>query len=155
PGRKEHMNLTIIGTGYVGLVTGACLADTGNDVAGLDKDGAKVSALCRGESPIFEPGLSELLANNLKAGRLRFTTEAAPAIQHGDVIFLAVGTPPKMDGSPDLSAIYAVADLVAQHLDRPKIVVIKSTVPVGTGDELQARFDGKARFSVRVVNNPE
>ncbi len=149
------MNLTIIGTGYVGLVTGSCLADTGNDVVGLDKDAEKISALQRGESPIFEPGLTELLKTNIKAGRLRFTTDAASAIHHGDVIFLAVGTPPNADGSPDLSAVHAVADMIAGHLDRAAIVVIKSTVPVGTGDDLQRRFNEKARFPVQVVNNPE
>jgi UDPglucose 6-dehydrogenase len=149
------MRLTVVGSGYVGLVTGACLADTGNDVVGLDSDADKVRALNRGECVIFESGLGELLVANMKAGRLRFTTDKAEAIGHGDVIFIAVGTPPKPDGSPDLSAIHAVGDDIAAHANSPKIVVIKSTVPVGAGDDLQARLDSKARARCTVVNNPE
>ncbi len=149
------MRLTIIGTGYVGLVTGACLADTGNDVVGCDKDAEKIAALQRGETPIFEPGLSDLLRANIKAGRLRFTTDAKAALAHGTIIFIAVGTPPNSDGSPDLTAVHAVADLIADHANGPKTVVIKSTVPVGTGDDLQARFNRRGRHAVAVVNNPE
>ncbi|MBP7935686.1 MAG: UDP-glucose/GDP-mannose dehydrogenase family protein [Phycisphaerae bacterium] len=149
------MKLTVIGSGYVGLVTAVCLSDTGNDVVGLDNDPSKVEALNRGETVIFEPGLGEILTSNMKAGRLRFTLDKPAAIRHGDVIFIAVGTPPKTDGSPDLTAIRAVGDDIAQHLDRPKIVVIKSTVPVGTGDELEQRINAKAPFKVSVVNNPE
>ncbi len=149
------MRLTVIGSGYVGLVTGVLFADTGNDVVGLDADPAKVAALQRGECVIFEPGLSHILANNMAAGRLRFTTDKAEAIRHGEVIFIAVGTPPNPDGSPNLHALHSVADDIAQHLDSPRIVVIKSTVPAGTGDDLQRRLDAKARFPVRVVNNPE
>jgi UDPglucose 6-dehydrogenase len=149
------MRLTVIGTGYVGLVTGACLADTGNEVVGYDKDAEKVAALRRGECPIFEPGLTELLRSNIAAGRLQFTTEAQSAIEHGEVIFIAVGTPPRADGSSDLSAVHAVADAIAEHADTPKIVVIKSTVPVGTGDELQSRINKVSRHAVDVVNNPE
>lgn len=149
------MKLTVIGSGYVGLVTAVCLSDTGNDVVGLDNDAAKVEALTRGETVIFEPGLGEILVSNMKAGRLRFTLDKPAAIQHADVIFIAVGTPPSADGSPDLTAIRAVGDDIAQHVDKPKIVVIKSTVPVGTGDELEQRINAKARFKVSVVNNPE
>jgi UDPglucose 6-dehydrogenase len=149
------MKLTVIGSGYVGLVTGVCLADTGNDVVGLDSDAAKVEALNRGESVIYEPGLGEILIANMKAGRLRFTLDRAEAIGHGDVIFIAVGTPPKPDGSPDLTALHAVGDDIAARADRSKIVVIKSTVPVGTGDELQERLDRKASHRCTVVNNPE
>ncbi|NLX21808.1 MAG: UDP-glucose/GDP-mannose dehydrogenase family protein [Phycisphaerae bacterium] len=149
------MRLTVIGSGYVGLVTGVLFADTGNDVVGLDADPAKVAALQRGECVIFEPGLSQILTSNMAAGRLRFTTDKAEAIRHGEVIFIAVGTPPNPDGSPDLRALHSVADDIAEHLDSPRIVVIKSTVPVGTGDDLQRRFDAKARFPIRVVNNPE
>jgi UDPglucose 6-dehydrogenase len=148
------MKLTIIGTGYVGLVTGACLADTGNEVIGYDTDAKKIASLRTGASPIFEPGLSELLRTNIGARRLQFTTEAKTAIHHGDIIFIAVGTPPRADGSPNMSAIYAVTDTIIEHLNGDKIVVIKSTVPVGTGDELQARF-GRAKHKVSVVNNPE
>ncbi len=149
------MKLTVIGSGYVGLVTGVCLADTGNDVVGLDQDASKVEMLNRGECVIFEPGLGEILRSNMSAGRLRFTTDKPAAIRHGDVIFIAVGTPPKDDGAPDLSAVYAVGDEIAASSDRPKIVVLKSTVPVGTGDELQARLDRQARVRCTVVNNPE
>lgn len=149
------MKLTIIGAGYVGLVTGVCLSDTGNEVVGYDKDDTKVSALRRGECPIYEPGLAELLRDNMRAGRLLFTTDAAAAVRHGEVIFIAVGTPPQADGSPDLTGIHAAADLIADQIDAEKIVVIKSTVPVGTGDELQARIARRSRFPVQVVNNPE
>lgn len=149
------MKLTLIGTGYVGLVTGACLADTGNEVVGYDKDDTKVAALRRGECPIFEPALGELLRTNMQAGRLVFTTDGASAIHHGEVIFIAVGTPPLPDGSSDLTGIHAVADLIADQMDSEKIVVIKSTVPVGTGDELQARISARSRYPVKVVNNPE
>ncbi len=149
------MKLTVIGSGYVGLVTGVCLADTGNDVVGLDSDVAKVDALSRGECVIFEPGLGEILRANMKAGRLRFISDKSSAIRQSDVIFIAVGTPPRSDGSPDLTAIHAVGDDIAAHADQPKIVVIKSTVPVGTGDDLQARLDQKSRVKCSVVNNPE
>ncbi|GMU24171.1 MAG: UDP-glucose 6-dehydrogenase [Phycisphaerae bacterium] len=149
------MRLTVIGTGYVGLVTSACLADTGNDVIGYDKDARKVDALRQGECPIFEPGLVELIRYNARAGRLRFSTETAESICHGEVIMIAVGTPPRADGSPDLTALHAVGDDIAAHLDAPKIVAIKSTVPVGTGDELEARINSRAKHRVAVVNNPE
>ncbi len=149
------MRLAVIGTGYVGLVTGACLADTGNDVVAYDINAEKVAALTRGECPIYEPGLTEILHANARAGRLTYTTDARQAIHHAEVVFIAVGTPPREDGSPDLTALYAVADTVADQLNEPKIVVIKSTVPVGTGDALEARIHKRARFRVRVVNNPE
>jgi UDPglucose 6-dehydrogenase len=149
------MRLTVVGTGYVGLVTGACLADTGNSVVGYDISEEKVASLSRGECPIFEPGLTELLQSNMAAGRLRFTTETASSLQHGEVIFIAVGTPPREDGSPDLTAIRSVADDIADHIQDSKIVVIKSTVPVGTGDELETRINARSKFPVRVVNNPE
>lgn len=149
------MRLTVVGTGYVGLVTGACLADTGNEVVGADKDAAKIDALRRCESPIFEPGLTELLTANVRAGRLTFTTNTALAIRHGEVIFIAVGTPPLGDGSPDLAAVNAVADAIADHIDSPRIVVIKSTVPVGTGDALAERINRRSEHRVCVVNNPE
>jgi len=149
------MKLTVIGSGYVGLVTAACLADTGNDVVGLDRDPDKVAALNRGECVIYEPGLEEILKSNMKAGRLRFTTDTQQAVREGKVIFIAVGTPPRPDGVPDLTAIEAVADDIVRHMDGPKTVVIKSTVPVGTGDALQKRFDREASHKVAVINNPE
>jgi len=149
------MRLTVVGTGYVGLVTGVCLADTGNDVVGLDSDADKVAALNRGQCVIYEPGLQELLQQNMQAGRLRFTTDTRTAMQAGEAIFIAVGTPSRSDGSPDLTAIEAVADQIAQHVDGPRIVVIKSTVPVGTGDALQQRLDPNSTHKLVVVNNPE
>lgn len=149
------MKLTVIGTGYVGLVGAACLADTGNEVVGYDNDREKVAALRRGECPIFEPGLGDLLRSNLAAGRLSFTTDTKAAIEHGEVIMIAVGTPPKADGAPDLTALHAVGDDIAAYLDTPKIVAIKSTVPVGTGDELEARINSRAKHRVSVVNVPE
>ncbi len=149
------MRLTIVGTGYVGLVTGACLADTGNDVVGTDKDPEKIDALRQGECPIFEPGLAELLNTNVKTGRLRFTTDLAEAIRHGEVIFIAVGTPPLGDGSTDLTAVHAVADAIADHIEGPKIVAIKSTVPVGTGDAFEERINRRSKHRVCVVSNPE
>jgi UDPglucose 6-dehydrogenase len=149
------MRLTVAGTGYVGLVTGACLADTGNDVIAYDINAEKVAALCRGECPIFEPGLTEIIQANARAGRLVFTTDVRQAVHHGEVIFIAVGTPPREDGSPDLTALHASADAIADQINEPKIVVIKSTVPVGTGDALEPRMNRRGRFRVRVVNNPE
>jgi UDPglucose 6-dehydrogenase len=149
------MRLTIVGTGYVGLITGACFADTGNDVIGYDTDPEKVDICSRGESPIFEPGLPELLKSNIQARRLRFTTDTAEAVRHAEVIMIAVGTPPRADGSSDLTAIRAVADDIADHLDNDKIVVIKSTVPVGTGDELEARVNARSKHKVAFVSTPE
>jgi len=149
------MRLTIVGTGYVGLITGACFADTGNDVVGYDTDPDKIELCGRGESPIFEPGLPELLKSNIRARRLRFTTDTAEAIRHAEVIMIAVGTPPLPDGSSDLTAIRAVADDIADHLDEDKVVVIKSTVPVGTGDELEARINRRSKHKVAFVSTPE
>src|SRR5437773_2726495 len=120
------MRLTIVGTGYVGLVSGACFADTGNDVIGYDINAERIALLNRGESPIFEPGLADLIKANMRAGRLRFTTDAAQAIQHAEIIIIAVGTPPdKHDGNrPDLRAVEAAADAIATHLNGPTIVII-------------------------------
>jgi UDPglucose 6-dehydrogenase len=154
------MRITIFGTGYVGLVTGTCLAEVGNEVVCVDVDAAKVARLERGEIPIFEPGLAELVAANRAAGRIRFTTEAAGAIDHGQLLFIAVGTPPDEDGSADLSHVLTVARTIGQHIDRYCVVVNKSTVPVGTADrvreaigaELAAR---KANVEFDVVSNPE
>jgi UDPglucose 6-dehydrogenase len=154
------MQVTIFGTGYVGLVTGTCLADVGNDVMCVDIDADKVARLQRGEVPIFEPGLDDLVANNRKAGRLRFTTDAAAAIAHGRILFIAVGTPPDEDGSADLSHVLAVARSIGRHLDRDAVVVNKSTVPVGTGDRVVAAIATEldvrsVRVAVDVVSNPE
>ena len=149
------MKLTVIGTGYVGLVTGACLADTGNHVVAYDLRADKVEAINRGECPIYEPGLTEIIQANVRTGRLVGSTDAAQAIKHADVIFIAVGTPPRQDGSSDLSAVFAVGDAIAEHISEPKVVVIKSTVPVGTGDKLEQHINSRSPHRVRVVNNPE
>ena len=154
------MKVTIFGTGYVGLVTGACLAEMGNHVLCVDIDAGKVERLKRGEIPIYEPGLEEIVQRNHAGGRLDFTTEAAPAIAHGELIFIAVGTPPDEDGSADLQYVQKVASTIGRHLDRYAVVVNKSTVPVGTADrvreavaaELTAR---QAAVEFDVVSNPE
>ena len=128
------MNVTLFGTGYVGLVTGTCLAEMGNRVLCVDVDAAKVARLKKGEVPIFEPGLAPMVKRNFDSGRLDFTTAAAPADAHGDVIYIAVGTPPDEDGSADLRYVLEVARSIGAHLDRYAVVVNKSTVPVGTAD---------------------
>jgi UDPglucose 6-dehydrogenase len=151
------MNICVVGSGYVGLVTGACLADFGVNVVGVDKDHAKVEALRRGEVPIYEPGLETLVEKNMEEGRLRFTTELGPAIEEASAVFIAVGTPPKSDGSADLTFIREVAESIGDHLNGYKIIVTKSTVPIGTGKMIEQivreRAGGKARFAV--VSNPE
>ena len=154
------MRVTIFGTGYVGLVTGTCLADVGHDVACVDIDTAKVDGLNNGIIPIFEPGLEPMVKANHAAGRLRFTTDAASAVAHGDVLFIAVGTPPDEDGSADLKYVLAVARTIGQHLGRPAVVVDKSTVPVGTADKVRAAIAAElaARgedIAFHVVSNPE
>jgi UDPglucose 6-dehydrogenase len=154
------MRVTIFGTGYVGLVTGTCLAEVGNEVVCVDVDAGKVERLERGILPIYEPGLEDLVGPNHKAGRLRFTTDAALGVGHGDVIFIAVGTPPDEDGSADLRHVLAVARTIGQHLDRPAVVVNKSTVPVGTADRVRDAIAAElARRGVtveyEVVSNPE
>ncbi len=154
------MKITVIGTGYVGLVTGSCLADVGNDVLCLDIDEGKVARLQAGEIPIHEPGLAEIVNRNSAAGRLRFTTDAQRATRHGTVQFIAVGTPPDEDGSADLQYVLAAARAVGRHMDAYRVVVDKSTVPVGTADkvraiiteELAARSSG---LSFGVISNPE
>ncbi|KAB7627874.1 UDP-glucose dehydrogenase family protein [Alkalilimnicola sp. S0819] len=154
------MNITIFGSGYVGLVTGACFAEVGNHVLCVDVDEAKVDALNRGEVPIYEPGLGELLADNRAAGRLRFTTDPAAGVAHGAVIMIAVGTPADEDGSADLSHVLKVARGIAEHMDGYRLVVNKSTVPVGTADRVRAVMaETLARRGLRgeydVVSNPE
>ena len=150
------MNICMVGTGYVGLVTGACLSDFGMDVTCVDKEESKVEMLKNGVSPIYEPGLEELIHKNSRAKRLRFTTDLKESVERALVIFIAVGTPPKDDGSPDLSYIFAVADSIAQHMNGYKVVVTKSTVPTGTGkqiEEILKKNRGGHKFSV--VSNPE
>jgi UDPglucose 6-dehydrogenase len=149
------MHISVVGSGYVGLVTAACLADTGNDVRAMDNNAEKVAALQDGHCPIFEPGLEEMVRANLAAGRLHFTTDLAAGIDGAQVVFSAVGTPPRPDGSADLSAVEAVAIGVARALSGPVIFVNKSTVPVGTGRRVAALLAEHSRHACRVVSNPE
>lgn len=149
------MKITIVGTGYVGLVTGVCLADTGNHVMGLEIDEDKVAKLNRGESTIFEPGLSDMLESNIEAGRFVVTSDLPAAVQFGDIIFIAIGTPPREDGSADLSAIENAVQEIARHVDKRTILVMKSTVPVGTGDRVEALVKPLAKHPIVVVSNPE
>jgi UDPglucose 6-dehydrogenase len=154
------MKVTIFGTGYVGLVTGTCLAEMGNHVVCVDVDAGKVDRLKAGNIPIYEPGLTPMVVRNHADGRLDFTTDAAPAVGHGEVVFIAVGTPPDEDGSADLQYVLAVAKTIGDNIDRYTVVVNKSTVPVGTADRvreairtcLQARG---ADLPFDVVSNPE
>ena len=154
------MKVTVFGTGYVGLVTGTCLAEVGHQVVCVDVDAAKVAGLRNGVIPIYEPGLEPMVKANHASGRLHFTTDAAEGVAHGELIFLAVGTPPDEDGSADLQHVLAVARTIAAHMAAPKTIVNKSTVPVGTADKvaeavragLQARG---ADIAFEVVSNPE
>ncbi|MDQ4087315.1 MAG: UDP-glucose/GDP-mannose dehydrogenase family protein [Pseudomonadota bacterium] len=151
------MRIAIIGTGYVGLVSGACLSDFGHDVVCVDKDAGKIDALGRGVMPIFEPGLDRLVARNSEGGRLSFTTELASAVEGAEAIFIAVGTPSRRgDGHADLSYVYSAAREVAEALKGPAVIITKSTVPVGTGDEVE-RIVREAAPQVQtwVVSNPE
>jgi UDPglucose 6-dehydrogenase len=154
------MNVTVFGSGYVGLVTGACLAEVGNDVVCMDVDNRKIEMLNQGKSPIYEPGLEQMVQRNAKAGRLRFTTDPDLAVKHGLFQFIAVGTPPDEDGSADLQYVLAVAQTIAEHMDDYRVVVDKSTVPVGTADRVrekinltQQQLDKQVEFDV--VSNPE
>jgi UDPglucose 6-dehydrogenase len=154
------LNITIFGSGYVGLVTAACFADAGNDVLCVDVDVAKVERLRRGECPIYEPGLEELLVSNAQAGRLRFTTSAAEGVAHGLYIFIAVGTPPNEDGSADMKYVLTVAKSIGQHMDAYRLVISKSTVPVGTADRVREAVAGELearglQVPYDVVSNPE
>ena len=151
------MRIAMTGTGYVGLVSGACFADFGHEVVCVDKDQKKIAALLAGEVPIFEPGLDELVARNAREGRLSFTTEIAPAVRDAEVVFVAVGTPARRgDGHSDLSYVFDAAREIAQAVEGDTVLVTKSTVPVGTGDEIE-RIVHNARPGVQiaVVSNPE
>jgi UDPglucose 6-dehydrogenase len=151
------MRIAIIGTGYVGLVSGACFSDFGHDVICVDKDAAKIDALEKGVMPIFEPGLEQLVARNVAGGRLAFTTELVAAVEQAEAIFIAVGTPSRRgDGHADLSYVYGVAREIGAVLKGPAVVVTKSTVPVGTGDEVERILRDVAPKAVAwVVSNPE
>jgi len=154
------MRVTIFGSGYVGLVTGACLADAGNHVMCVDVDAAKTERLKRGDVPIHEPGLEALIRRNAEAGRIEFTTDAARGVEHGLFQVIAVGTPPGDDGSADLTYVLAVARTIATHMSRYCIVITKSTVPVGTADKVHGEIDRTlaergAKVEFDVVSNPE
>jgi UDPglucose 6-dehydrogenase len=149
------MKVTVIGSGYVGLVAGACLAETGNDVICADRDAGKVARLNAGQLPIYEPGLEPLVERNVSAGRLQFTTDLPAAIRHGDVVFIAVGTPPGEDGSADLKHVLDVATTIGEHLDRFKVVVTKSTVPVGTAEKVRAAIRAVTDADLAIASNPE
>ncbi len=154
------MKVTVFGSGYVGLVTGACLADVGNDVVCVDIDENKIAMLKRGEIPIYEPGLDEIVRRNSEAGRLHFTTDVEEGVSHGLFQFIAVGTPPDEDGSADLQYVLAVAATIGQHMDEYKVVIDKSTVPVGTADKVRERIAGVlaergVEVEFDVVSNPE
>ncbi len=151
------MHIAVIGTGYVGLVTGACFAEFGVEVTCVDIDAEKITRLASGMIPIYEPGLEQLVERNTHAGRLRFTTEIKSAVEQALVIFLAVGTPAKEDGAPDLRYINEAARSVAEHMNGYKVIVTKSTVPIGTGEHLRRliREHQKTRVNFGIVSNPE
>jgi UDPglucose 6-dehydrogenase len=149
------MHVAVIGTGYVGLVAGACLAETGNDVVCVDKDAEKIARLQRNEIPIYEPGLEPMVQRNQAEGRLTFSTDIAGAVKPARVIFIAVGTPPDEDGSADLQHVLAVAREIGQHMNGPKVIVTKSTVPVGTAEKVRAAVRSETSLPFAVCSNPE
>jgi UDPglucose 6-dehydrogenase len=149
------MKLAVVGTGYVGLVTGACFAESGNEVWCIDKDARKIELLESGGLPIYEPGLLEIVARNRREKRLHFTTDLAGGVAPARLVFIAVGTPQSADGSADLSTVWAVADAIADRANSPKIIVIKSTVPVGTNHQVAERIKARAKYPLDVASNPE
>jgi UDPglucose 6-dehydrogenase len=151
-----HVDIAVIGTGYVGLVTGAGLADFGNDVICVDVDVRKIDSLRNGQIPIYEPGLETIVSRNVSEGRLRFTTDLPEAIRAARAIFIAVGTPPKPDGSADLRYVEEVANSIARHMNGPKLVITKSTVPIGTGRMIEQIIDSyDTGHKASVCSNPE
>jgi UDPglucose 6-dehydrogenase len=149
------VKVAVVGTGYVGLVVGACLAETGNEVACADVDAAKITALRAGKIPIYEPGLDPLVERNAAAGRLRFTTDVGAAVQEAAVVFIAVGTPPDEDGSADLQHVLGVARTIGDRMKRPQVVITKSTVPVGTAEKVRAAIAERTSVPFHVCSNPE
>ena len=149
------MKIAVIGTGYVGLVAGACLAENGNDVVCVDKDAAKVRMLRRGKVPIYEPGLEEMVKRNKTEGRLMFTTELPKAVRAAEVVFIAVGTPQGEDGSADLRHVMGVAREIARAMNGYKVIVNKSTVPVGTAEKVREVVRRETTHPFSVVSNPE
>ncbi len=151
-------NLCVIGTGYVGLVTGTCFADLGNHVVCLDIDEERINRLEQGIMPIYEPGLEQLVAQNVRAGRLCFTTDYATALADAEFAFIAVGTPSGVDGEADLQYVRSASEAIADHVDHPIVVINKSTVPVGTGDwvaEIISKRRNDKPLAFSVVSNPE
>jgi len=149
------MKIAVIGSGYVGLVAGACLAESGNDVICADIDQGKIDSLNRGKIPIFEPGLEPLIESNLDASRLSFTTEVPRAVRASDIVFITVGTPPDEDGSADLQHVLAVARTIGESMNGDKIVITKSTVPVGTATRVREEIESRTEHAVHVCSNPE
>jgi UDPglucose 6-dehydrogenase len=149
------VKVAVVGTGYVGLVAGACLAETGNDVICADVDAAKIDGLRHNHLPIHEPGLEPLVVRNQRDGRLQFTTDVGAAVDRSDVIFIAVGTPPEEDGSADLKHVLDVARTIGRHMSRSKLVVTKSTVPVGTAERVRAEIAKHTTTAFQVCANPE
>jgi UDPglucose 6-dehydrogenase len=151
------MRIAMVGSGYVGLVSGACLADFGHEITCVDSDEAKILALSRGIVPIFEPGLTELIASNAHAGRLAFTSDIAAAVAAAEAVFIAVGTPSRRgDSHADLSYVYFAAREIARAIDGFTVIITKSTVPVGTGDEVARLIrDNRPDIDFAVVSNPE
>ena len=149
------MKVAVVGTGYVGLVVGACLAETGNDVICADVDAGKIGALKQNKLPIYEPGLEPMVVRNQRDGRLTFTTDVAAAVGRAEVVFIAVGTPPDEDGSADLQHVLDVARTIGEHMTEPKVVVTKSTVPVGTAEKVRAEIAKRTRTPFHVCSNPE
>lgn len=149
------MKLVVIGTGYVGLVTGTCLAETGHDVVCVDIDRAKIESLRRGEIPIYEPGLQEILLRNVEKGRLHFSMDLPSVMDDAEILMIAVGTPPMEDGSADLSHVIGVAESIGRHMKSYKIIVNKSTVPVGSGDKVREKIASLTKHEFDVVSNPE
>ena len=152
--KRRDMHVAVIGSGYVGLVAGACLAETGNDVVCVDKDAEKIARLQRNEIPIYEPGLEPMVQRNQAEGRLTFTTDIGAAVRGAKVVFIAVGTPPGEDGSADLQHVLAVAREIGRHMNEPKVVVTKSTVPVGTAEKVRAAVKSADRDPVRGLLQP-
>jgi UDPglucose 6-dehydrogenase len=149
------VKVAVVGTGYVGLVVGACLAETGNDVVCADVDAPKIEGLKDNRLPIYEPGLEPLVSRNQREGRLQFTTDVGGAVERSDIVFIAVGTPPDEDGSADLKHVLAVARTIGQHTTRSKIVITKSTVPVGTAEKVRAEIARHTKAPFHVCSNPE
>jgi UDPglucose 6-dehydrogenase len=149
------VKVSVVGTGYVGLVVGACLAETGNDVVCADVDAAKIKNLKANKLPIYEPGLEPLVTRNQREGRLQFTTDVGTAVERSDIVVIAVGTPPDEDGSADLQHVLAVAQTIGKHMNQPKTIITKSTVPVGTAEKVRAEVAKHTATAFHVCSNPE